>query len=146
MYTGLVTNLGLVPLVLWRTTQSFSKNNTMRRLLSPRHLGVGVPTSMEEWTKLSPAKRPKRDQVTPERKRTHVLNTDLMWCGKCGVSHSPKEPCKYPDVLKSLQCSSCGSRQNDHVKGCPTVKRTTMIKICHKCGEEGHVQENYTLT
>ena len=105
-----------------------------------------IVAGMEEWAKLPSTKRSKRDQVTPERKRPHALNTDPKWCGKCGESHSPNEPCKYPGVPKSLWCSLCGSRQNDHVKGCPTVKGTTMIKICHKFGKEGHVQENCTLT
>ena len=104
-----------------------------------------IVAGMEEWSRLPTTKRSKRYQVTPERNKPCVLNTDQMWCGKCSVPHSPNEPCKYPDVLKSIWCSSCGSRQNDHVKGCPTVTGTTMIKICQKCGEEGHVQEDCAL-
>ena len=69
-----------------------------------------------------------------------------MWCGKCGMAHSPKELCEYPDVPKSLWCPSCGSRQNDHVRGCPVERGTSMIKTCQKCGKEGHTQEDCMLT
>ena len=65
-----------------------------------------------------------------------------MWCGKCGISHPQNEPCRYPDVSKSLWCSTCGGRQNDHVKGCPEEKGTSIIQICKKCEGEGHPQEN----
>ena len=61
------------------------------------------------------------------------------------MSHSPNEPCNYPDVPKSLWCSSCGSRQNDHVRGCPVTRGTTTIRICQRCGEEGHLQEECAL-
>ena len=67
-----------------------------------------------------------------------------MWCGKCGVSHPQNEPCKYPNVSKSLWCSTCGGRQNDHLKGCPVQRGTSTLPICKRCGEEGHTQENCT--
>ena len=67
-----------------------------------------------------------------------------MWCGKCGVSHPHNEPCKYPNVSKSLWCSTCGGRQNDHLKSCPVQRGTSTLPICKRCGEEGHTQENCT--
>ena len=69
-----------------------------------------------------------------------------MWCGQCGVSHPQNEPCRYPDVSKSLWCSTCGGRQNDHIKGCPVEKGTSILQICKKCEGEGHIQENCTAT
>ena len=51
-----------------------------------------------------------------------------MWCGKCGVSHPQSEPCKYPEVSKSLYCSTCGDQQNDHIKGCPVKKELPYYK------------------
>ena len=69
-----------------------------------------------------------------------------MWCGKCGVSHPQNELCRYPDVSKSLWCSTCGGRQNDHVRGCPVEKGTSILQICRKCEGEGHTQENCTAT
>ena len=101
---------------------------------------------MEQWSGSPTTKRSKRDQVIPERKKPPASESKRMWCGKRGVSHSPNEPCSYPDVPKSLWCSFCGSRQNDHVRGCPTTRGTTTIKICQKCGEEGHLQEDCVLT
>ena len=61
------------------------------------------------------------------------------------MSHSPNEPYNYPDVPKSLWCSSCGSRQNDHVRGCPATRGTMTIGTCQRCGEEGHLQEDCAL-
>ena len=55
-----------------------------------------------------------------------------MWCGKCGISHPQNKPCKYQDVSKSLWCSTCGGRQNDHIKGCPVEKGTFILQICRK--------------
>ena len=100
---------------------------------------------MEQWSGLPTTKRSKRDQVTPKRKKPPTPESKRMWCGKCGVSHSPNEPCNYPDVPKSLWCSSCGSRQNDHVRGCPATRGTMTIRICQRCGEEGHLQEDCAL-
>ena len=69
-----------------------------------------------------------------------------MWCGKCGVSQPQNEPCKYPDVSKSWWWSTCGGRQNDHIKGCPVQKRSSILQVCKRCEGEGHTQENCTAT
>ena len=69
-----------------------------------------------------------------------------MWCGKCGVSHPQNEPCKYPDVSKSLWCSTCGGQQNDHIKGCLVQKGTSLLQVCKRCEGEGHTLENCTAT
>ena len=111
------------------------------------HIAVEcIIAGMEDWSNVPTTKRSKRDQVSPERRKPQTTVTKQMWCDKCGISHPSNEPCKYPEVPKSLWCSSCGGRQNDHLRGCPAVRGTSMIKICKKCGEEGHIQENYTLT
>ena len=67
-----------------------------------------------------------------------------MWCGKCGVSHPQNEPYKYPDISKSLWCLTCGGQQNDHIKGCPVQKGTSILQVCRRCEGEGHTQENCT--
>ena len=61
-----------------------------------------------------------------------------------GVSHPQNEPCRYPDVSKSLWCSTCGGRQNDHLKGCPVQRGTSTLPVCQRCEGEGHTQENCT--
>ena len=45
-----------------------------------------------------------------------------------------------------MWCSTCGGRQNEHVKGCLTEKGTSMIQICKKWEGKGHTQENCTAT
>ena len=45
-----------------------------------------------------------------------------------------------------MWCSTCGGQQNDHVRGCPVEKRTSILQICKKCEGEGHIQENCTAT
>ena len=45
-----------------------------------------------------------------------------------------------------MWCSTCGGRQNDHIKGCPVQKGTSILQICKRCEGEGHTQENYTAT
>ena len=111
------------------------------------HIAVEcIIAGMEDWSNVPTTKRSKRDQVSPERRKPQTTVTKQMWCHKCGISHPSNEPCKYPEVPKSFWCSSCGGRQNDHMRGCPAVRGTSMIKICKKCGEEDHIQENCTLT
>ena len=107
-----------------------------------------IVAGMEEWSNSPNTRKSKRDQVSPDRLKQKELNANYnqMWCGKCGVSHQSNEPCQYPHVSKALCCSLCGSRQNDHTKGCPAEKGTSMITVCQKCGNEGHTQENCTLT
>ena len=100
---------------------------------------------MQNWSNVPSTKRSKRDQVSPGR-ITRATKINQMWCGKCGVSHPPNEPCQYPEVSKSLWCPSCGGRQNDHLKGCPAERGTSLIEVCKNCGDEGHTQENCTLT
>ena len=102
-----------------------------------------IIAGIEEQSSLLTTKRSKRDQVSPEKKKHHASSANQMWCGKCGVSHQPNEPCKYPDVPKSLWCSSCGSRQNDHVKGCSAEKgaETTFhycLSVCARDQQELH--------
>ena len=98
--------------------------------------------SMEEWSSRMTTKMSKRDQVSPERKRLQTTDKNQMCCGKCGESHPQNVPCKYQDISKSLWCSTCGGRQNDHTVGCPAGRGTSVISICQKCGKEGHTQEN----
>ena len=105
-----------------------------------------IVAGMEAWSKVPSIKRSHRDQVSPEKRgQSHTL-TNHMWCGKCGISHPQNEPCRYPDVSKALWCSNCGGRQNDHVKGCPEEKGTSILQICKKCEGKDHTQENCTVT
>ena len=53
---------------------------------------------------------------------------------------------QYTYHQKSLWCSTCGGRQNDHVRDCPVERGTSIIQICKKCEGDGHVQENCTAT
>ena len=105
-----------------------------------------VVAGMEDWSKIPTTKQSRRDQVSPEKKKSQTTVAKLMWCGKCGVSHPQNELCKYPDVSKSLWCSTCGGRQNDHIKGCPVQKGTSILQVCRRCKGEGHTQENCTAT
>ena len=59
-------------------------------------------SGMEEWSSIMTTKRSKRDQISPERRKSQVTNVNQMWCDKCGESHLPNVPYKYPDVPKSL--------------------------------------------
>ena len=109
------------------------------------HVAVNcIVADMPNWSNMPSTKRSKRDQVSPERV-VQTTKTNQMWCGKCGVSHLTNEPCQYPEVSKSLWCPSCGGRKNDHLKGCPSERGTSLIEVCKKCRDEGHTQENYTL-
>ena len=101
---------------------------------------------MEDWSNIPTTKRSRRDYILPEKKKSLTTVVGQMWCGKCGISHLQNEPCRYPDVSKSLWCSICGGQQNDHVRGCPVEKGTSMIQICKKCEGEGHTQENCTTS
>ena len=91
-------------------------------------------------------KRSRRDQNSPEKKKSLTTVANHMWCDKCGVFHPQNEPCRYPDVSKSLCCSTCGGQHNDHVRGCAVEKGTSILQICKKCEGEGHIQENCTTT
>ena len=107
------------------------------------HIAVDcVISAMQDWSKIPTTKRPRRDQISPEKKVTHTTVEKVMWCGKCGVSHPQNEPCKYPNISKSLWCSTCGGRQNDHQRGCPVKRGTSTLLICERCGGEGHTKEN----
>ena len=105
-----------------------------------------VVAGMEDWSKIPTTKQSQRDQVSSEKEKLLTTIANHMWCGKCGVSHPQNEPCRYPDVSKSLWCLTCGDRQNDHIKGCPVEKGTSIIQICKKCEGEGHIQDNCTAT
>ena len=105
-----------------------------------------IVAGMEEWSHVPTSKRSRRDHITPEKKKPSTTVVNHMWCGKCGVSHPQNELCRYPDVSKSLWCSTCGNQQNDHLRGCPVEKGTSILQICKKCEGEGHTQENCTAT
>ena len=67
-----------------------------------------VVSVMEDWSKVPPTKRTQRDQISLELRTSHTTVEKLMWCGKCGVSHPQNEPCRYPNVSRSLWCPTCG--------------------------------------
>ena len=83
-----------------------------------------IVAGMEDWSNIPNTKRSRRDQISPEKKKSPTTVANHMWCGKCGISHPQNEPCRYPDVSKSLWCSTCRGRQNDHVRDCPVKKGT----------------------
>ena len=92
------------------------------------HIAVDcIVAGIQEWSNSPTTRKSKRDQVSPEKLKHRDLNKNQMWCGKCGVYHQPNETCRYPDVSKALWFSSCGNRQNDHIKGCPTEKGPSMM-------------------
>ena len=105
-----------------------------------------VVAGMEDWSKIPTTKQSRQDQVSPEKRKSQTTVEKMMWCGKCGVSHPQNESCKYPDVSKSLWCPTCGGRQNDHIKGCPVQRGTSILQVCKRCEGEGHTQENCTAT
>ena len=81
-----------------------------------------IVAGMEDWSNIPTPKRSRRDQNSPEKQRSLTTVAKQMWCGKSGISHPQNELCRYTDVSKSLWCSTCGGRQNDHIRGCPVQK------------------------
>ena len=71
-----------------------------------------IVSGMEGWSNKPTTKKSQRNQVSPEKQRPPTNVDTQMWCGKCGISHPSNEPCRYPDVSKSLWRSTCGGRQN----------------------------------
>ena len=67
-----------------------------------------IVAGMEDWSNIPTTKRSRRDQISPEKKKSLTTVANHMWCGKCGISHPQNEPCRYPNVSKSLWCSACG--------------------------------------
>ena len=69
-----------------------------------------IVAGMEDWSHIPTSKRSRRDQISPEKKKSLTTVANHMWYGKCGVSHPQNEPCRCPDVSKSLWCSTCGGK------------------------------------
>ena len=86
-----------------------------------------VVSAMEDWSKIPTIKRSRRDQFSPEKRKSQTTVEKMMWSGKCGASHPQNEPCRYPDVSKSLWCPTCGGQQNDHLKRLSGAERNFHI-------------------
>ena len=67
-----------------------------------------IVAGMEDWSNIPTTKRSRRDQISPKKKKSLTPVANHMWSGKCDISHPQNEPCRYPNVSKSLWCSACG--------------------------------------
>ena len=51
-----------------------------------------------------------------------------------------------PKCIKGIVVFQLWRTTNDHVKGCPEERGTSVLPVCKKCGGKGHTQENCIAT